>query len=96
MVYVDQAIVEEDKLMRPVHTIGLPVRLVSSLHEGGIQYLGDLCRCTAGELLCIRNVGFKSMLVIIAALSTLGLSLSGEGESDEVAPSKMAHEDEGN
>jgi DNA-directed RNA polymerase alpha subunit len=65
----------EGQMQLPVDVLGLPPRLVSALHERGIKRLGQLCELTTSDLMCMRNIGFKSIFTIISALAPFGLAL---------------------
>jgi DNA-directed RNA polymerase subunit alpha len=59
----------------PVTDFELSVRSRNCLQKMGINTLGDLCRCTEGELLASKNFGETSLVEIKEMLASKGLKL---------------------
>ncbi len=59
-----------------IDELDLPTRIYNSLRNGGIETLGQLLSTTKKELISMRNMGNKSILVIEEKLKEKGVSLA--------------------
>jgi len=59
-----------------IDELDLPTRIYNSLRNGGIETLGKLLSTTRKDLISMRNMGNKSIIVIEEKLKERGVSLS--------------------
>lgn len=59
-----------------VDELDLPTRIYNSLRNGGIETLGQLIGATKKDLISMRNMGSKSIMVIEEKLKEKGVSLA--------------------
>lgn len=59
-----------------IDELDLPTRIYNSLRNGGIETLGQLLSTTKKELISMRNMGSKSIIVIEEKLKEKGVSLA--------------------
>ena len=59
-----------------IDELDLPTRIYNSLRNGGIETLGQLLSTTKKELMSMRNMGNKSIIVIEEKLKGKGVSLA--------------------
>lgn len=64
-----------ENLNRRVEELELSVRSSNCLQNAAIQYIGELCQKTEGEMLRTKNFGRKSLNEIKEILSEMGLGL---------------------
>lgn len=68
--------VSEDVLKLTVDELDLPTRIYNSLRNGGIETLGQLLGTPKKDLMSMRNMGNKSILIIEEKLREKGISLT--------------------
>ena len=59
-----------------IDELDLPTRIYNSLRNGGIETLGQLLSTTKKDLISMRNMGNKSIMVVEEKLKEKGVSLS--------------------
>ena len=59
-----------------IDELDLPTRIYNSLHNGGIETIGQLLVTTRKDLMSMRNMGSKSIMVIEEKLKEKGISLA--------------------
>ncbi len=59
-----------------IDELDLPTRIYNSLRNGGIETLGQLLSTTKKDLISMRNMGNKSIMVIEEKLKEKGVSLT--------------------
>ena len=59
-----------------IDELDLPTRIYNSLHNGGIETIGQLLVTTRKDLMSMRNMGSKSIAVIEEKLKEKGISLA--------------------
>ncbi len=59
-----------------VDELDLPTRIYNSLRNGGIETIGELLNTTRKDLMSMRNMGSKSIMVIEEKLKEKGLTLA--------------------
>ena len=62
-------------LSRNVGTIDFSTRVAGRLYCLGIETIADLVQYSAGDVLCWRNIGKKSLMEIEYTLSKMGVHL---------------------
>lgn len=65
-------------LHMPLAELELSVRATNCLESAGIVTVGDICRRSAFDLLCIRNFGETTLREVIAKLADHKLRLRDE------------------
>ena len=68
--------VSEAVLRMTVDELDLPTRIYNSLRNGGIETLGQLLSTTKKDLISMRNMGNKSIMVVEEKLKEKGVSLT--------------------
>lgn len=68
--------VSEDVLKLTIDELDLPTRIYNSLRNGGIEILGQLLATPRKEIMTMRNMGSKSIVIIEDKLKEKGISLS--------------------
>ena len=68
--------VSEDILKLTIDELDLPTRIYNSLRNGGIETLGQLLSTPRKELMTMRNMGSKSIVIIEDKLKDKGISLT--------------------
>ena len=68
--------VSEDILKLTIDELDLPTRIYNSLRNGGIETLGQLLGAPKKDLMTMRNMGGKSILIIEEKLREKGISLT--------------------
>ncbi len=68
--------VSENLMKMTIDELDLPTRIYNSLRNGGIETLGQLLETPRKELISMRNMGGKSIVVIEEKLREKGISLS--------------------
>ena len=74
-VAVTPAVSDEILKMR-IEELDIPTRIVNALANGGIETIGQLLGTPRGELLKIKNLGFKSIAVVEDKLREKGVALT--------------------
>jgi carbon monoxide dehydrogenase subunit G len=74
----------------PIDVLNLGSRAWSSLHEAGIQTIGDLVKRTSQQLLAIENVGPASVADIRRKLADRGLALAESAAGANGTSAKVA------
>jgi DNA-directed RNA polymerase subunit alpha len=59
-----------------IDELDLPTRIYNSLRNGGIETLGQLLSTTKKDLISMRNMGNKSIMVVEEKLKEKGVSLT--------------------
>ena len=59
-----------------IDELDLPTRIYNSLRNGGIETLGQLLATTKKDLISMRNMGNKSIMVVEEKLKEKGVSLT--------------------
>jgi len=68
----------ENEVMRlTVEELDLPTRIANALRKGGYATVKDLCKADNDSIAKVKNLGEKSVDIVVAALSQKGLSLKG-------------------
>lgn len=69
---------EENEVMRlTVEELDLPTRIANALRKGGYTTVKDLCRADNDSIAKVKNLGEKSVDIVVAALEQKGLNLKG-------------------
>lgn len=68
--------ISEDVLKLTIDELDLPTRIYNSLRNGGIETLGQLLGTPKKDLMGMRNMGGKSIMVIEEKLREKGISLT--------------------
>lgn len=68
--------VSEDILKLTIDELDLPTRIYNSLRNGGIETLGQLLGTSKRDLMNMRNMGSKSIVIIEEKLREKGISLT--------------------
>lgn len=68
--------ISEDVLKLTIDELDLPTRIYNSLRNGGIETLGQLLSTPRKEIMTMRNMGSKSIVIIEDKLKEKGISLS--------------------
>lgn len=68
--------VSEDVLKLTIDELDLPTRIYNSLRNGGIETLGQLLATPRKEIMTMRNMGSKSIVIIEDKLKEKGISLT--------------------
>ena len=71
-----------DDLHLPIEALELSERPRNCLRRSGIATVGDLVKCTSGQLLDITNFGQRSLEEVQERLDEMGLSLSDQEASN--------------
>ena len=71
-----------DDLQLPIEALELSERPRNCLRRSGIATVGDLVKCTSGQLLDITNFGQRSLEEVQERLDEMGLSLSDQETSN--------------
>jgi len=69
-------IIIQDNLFIKTEELELSVRSMNCFKENNINYLGDLVKCSEGELLRTPNFGRKSLNEVREILKNLGLEFN--------------------
>ncbi len=69
------SIVPENTLRLTIDEFDFPTRIYNSLRNGGIETLGDLLKIPRKELMSMRNMGNKSVVIIEEKLKGKGIEL---------------------
>lgn len=72
-----------------IEDMGLPLRAYNCIRRHGIGTLGDLMDKTYDDMMCVRNLGRKSLDDVIAKMAEYGVSLK-ESDIDENHESHVA------
>lgn len=68
----------ENEVMRlTVEELDLPTRIANALRKGGYATVKELCKADNDSIAKVKNLGEKSVDIVIAALHQKGLSLKG-------------------
>jgi DNA-directed RNA polymerase subunit alpha len=68
----------ENEVMRlTVEELDLPTRIANALRKGGYATVKDLCKADNDSIAKVKNLGEKSVDIVVAALTQKGLSLKG-------------------
>lgn len=68
--------ISEDVLKLTIDELDLPTRIYNSLRNGGIETLGQLLSTPRKELMTMRNMGSKSIVIIEDKLKDKGITLT--------------------
>lgn len=68
---------ENEVLRLTVEELDLPTRIANALRKGGYATVKDLCKADNDSIAKVKNLGEKSVDIVVAALSQKGLSLKG-------------------
>ncbi len=68
--------ISEETSKLTIDELDLPTRIYNSLRNGGIETLGQLLSTTKKDLISMRNMGNKSIIVIEEKLKEKGVSLA--------------------
>ena len=68
---------ENEVLRLTVEELDLPTRIANALRKGGYATVKDLCKADNESIAKVKNLGEKSVDIVVAALSQKGLSLKG-------------------
>ena len=68
-------VIIQDNLFIKIYTLELSVRSINCLSYNNIDYVGDLVKCSEGQLLRTPNFGRKSLNEVKEVLKNLGLEL---------------------
>jgi len=76
--------VEEEKYQMPVNEafkltleeLNLPTRIINALNKGGYETVGDLVGATKADLSSVKNLGEKSLNIILSDLKKRGINPS--------------------
>lgn len=68
--------ISEDVLKLTIDELDLPTRIYNSLRNGGIETLGQLLSTPRKELMTMRNMGSKSLVIIEDKLKDKGITLT--------------------
>ena len=79
------------KMQMTIEELDLSVRSYNCLKRANINTVGDLVKRSYDNMMCVRNLGRKSLEEIIAKLASLGLKLAEEDLSGK--PVKSTGED---
>jgi DNA-directed RNA polymerase subunit alpha len=68
----------ENEVMRlTVEELDLPTRIANALRKGGYATVKDLCKADNDSIAKVKNLGEKSVDIVVAALQQKGLNLRG-------------------
>jgi DNA-directed RNA polymerase subunit alpha len=68
----------ENEVMRlTVEELDLPTRIANALRKGGYATVKDLCKADNDSIAKVKNLGEKSVDIVVAALAQKGLNLKG-------------------
>jgi len=68
----------ENEVMRlTVEELDLPTRIANALRKGGYATVKELCKADNDSIAKVKNLGEKSVDIVVAALQQKGLSLKG-------------------
>ncbi len=68
--------ISDEILKMTVEELDLPTRITNSLRNGGVETIGQLLGTQRKELIKIKNLGVKSLIVVEAKLREKGVALT--------------------
>lgn len=71
-----ESVVSDSISKLTIDELDLPTRIYNSLRNGGVEAIGELLSATSKDLMSMRNMGSKSVMVIEEKLKEKGLSLA--------------------
>ena len=69
-------VISEEVLKMRIEELDIPTRIVNALGNGGIETIGQLLGTPRGDLLKIKNLGFKSIAIVEERLREKGVALT--------------------